>query len=157
MNLHPVPTVEGFEYLHANDQQYRVCDESQFETEAHKLIDGLAALRTSKALQAFTQVHIQVIAGTEQRRQDLMKMVQPKVSPHAKITASAEVFPFNFHSYRFRGRTGLMVVVDRDIAEKYFNGFDRSSATNHQITLNLTLSTMCHLMDKSYSEFYFIV
>lgn len=144
------------QFMHANGQDYRIVDESDFVEQAQALITSIEALRNEGKIQRFQNVEIQIIAGTEQRRQELMKLI-PKIDPQKKIHVKSELFPFEFHSYKWRGRTSAMIVIDRAVMEPFFVGFDHRAANNQQLMLNHTLTTICHVADKAYSELYFIV
>lgn len=143
-------------FIHANGQDYRIVDERAFVQQAQELIQSVDALRADGKIQRFQNVEIQIIAGTEQRRQELMALI-PKVDPQKKIYVKSELFPFDFHSYKWRGRTSMFIVIDDEIAEQFYAGFDHRAANNQQLMLNHTLTTICHVADKAYSELYFIV
>lgn len=144
------------QFHNANDQQYRIVDEETLLAQAQSLIELVAQLRGAGQIQQHQNMQIQIVAGTEQRRKELCELLPP-VDPQKKLFVNCDLYPFNFHSYKWRGKSSLMVVIDRAIHEEYFAGFDRTIPTNHQLTLNHTLTTLCHVGDKAYSELYFIV
>lgn len=151
------------QYLSSQGQDYRIYPESEFTAAVQAQIESIAKQRANRQLTASHQLTLYVIASKTQRRLEIEALL-PKIAPHLCIRVVCELFPFDFHAYRFRGRTCVGVIVDNLIAGEFFAGFpkafdnDPSVASNHQSTINLSLSTVCfNDRSKEYKDFYFIV
>lgn len=151
------------QYLNSQEKHYRIYSESEFKPALEKQIQDIAKQRADRQLQPNAQLILYIIASKTQRRLEIEALL-PQIPPHLCIRVVGELFPFDFHSYRFRGKTCVGVIVDNLIADEFFAGFPKpfednpAVITNHQHTINLSLSTVCfNSRDKEYKDFYFIV
>lgn len=155
-------TLTAPQYLNPQAQDYRIYSEIEFKLEIQKLIESIAKQRSDRQLQPNSQLILYIIASKAQRRLEIEALL-PKIAPNLCIRVVGELFPFDFHAYRFRGKTCIGVIVDNLIADEFFAGFPEPFAdspevlTNHQKTINTSLSTVCFNSDKEYKDFYFIV
>ena len=150
-------------YLSSQGQDYRIYPESDFTAAIQTHIQMIAKQRADGELPPNAQLTLYVISSKVQRQEEIVALL-PKIEPNLCIRLLCERFPFDFHSYRFRGKTCVGVVVDNLIADTFFAGFPKpfdtspEVVTNHQATLNLSLSTVCYnARSKEYKDFYFIV
>lgn len=150
---------EGFNLV---EQSYPVLSAEEFKPVLKSAVEEISTLRkttdTLRKLSPSQNFHIVIIASTVERQALLCSMIELSSGMEGKITVVSEVFPFDFHAYRWRGRTTMMVIVDEAIAQEFFDGYDATKLqTNHQYALGVNLSTICFTADREYKDCYYVV
>ena len=155
MELNPNVSIRHT-HLHAYGQDYRILDSDQFQHETNALIAQARRLRAEHSLKETQVLHLHIIAANEKRRDELKALFN--FEPSLRVAVAVEVFPFNFHAYRFRGRSSLLIAIDQEVAVPYLQGLQADTSANcHQTTLMHTLNSMCFAMGKAYKELHFIL
>lgn len=155
-------TVRRGEGLYLVEQSYPILSAEEFKPVLKSAVEEIDALRktedTLRKLSPSQNFHIVIIASTIERQALLRSMVELPHGTEGKITVVSELFPFEFHAYRWRGRSAMMVIVDDAIAQEFFDGYDSTKLqTNHQCALGVTLSTICFAANREYKECYHVV
>lgn len=124
--------------------------------------DVLAQLPTIRSKILLPQnLTILCLAGSEERRIEMNNLIDLNGEKYptyqtnidSRIYCNSLIYPFEFDYQKLRGRTYMLVFIDKAIEEKYFDRHDYAP----QLTINMGLCSVADVLGCKPKDLYFTV